>query len=115
MSEEEKLPKLDAAARLKFWEELKLKYEKRIEKLRGQDITITLPDGREVYIGWKCGRVLCDCENDSSCPHFMHPAHVGHLEHWKAKKAKIEKKLVRKTKNQSNKEKLQALIDQANF
>ena len=77
--------------------------------------TIHLPDGREVYIGWKCGRVLCDCENDTSCPFFVPPTHVGHLEYWKNKKIKIEKKIEKKTKNQQNKAKLLQAIEQANF
>ena len=45
----------------------------------------------------------------SSCPRFVPPTDVRHLEHWKAKKAKVEKKIVRKTKAQENKAALQRL------
>ena len=76
---------------------------------------IVLSDEREVWIGNRCGRLMCDCANDSACPYYTPPTDVRHLEHWKAKKAKIEKKIVRRTKAQNNKEALKRIIQQANF
>ena len=79
------------------------------------DDEIPLGEGRSTWIGRKCGVLECDCLNNPNCRMFAPTTDVRHLEYWKNKKAKVEKKIEKVNRRNNTKNTIDALLKQRNL
>ena len=79
------------------------------------DDEIPLGDGRSTWIGRRCGLLECDCANDPNCRMFAPPTDVRHVEYWKNKKIKVEKRIKKVEKRKNNKATIDALLKHHNL